>query len=307
MSTLRQTIVLHIGLCKTGTTSTQHFLDANYAALMRRGILYPRTGLAAHHHYEVARCFVSDDAVFVDHREQILANLQAEICSWRGRILLSSEHFSFLKPSEIQDLSQFLGPDAAAIVFLREQVHWATAMYAEAVRWGYHGSFKEHLSTIWPLLNYSDFLKPWEQSFGIDNIKVITYEGNTIDKMLDMLDIYEDDPISFTPVEHLLPTLPAPLIELQRELGLDMPDGFSLEPSLHREAQQQAQLSSDFTIPPEVVEDLTSLESANDEVCSRYSLPRPLFGVELAVLLQRNQHHGYVQSGRPLPYLRPHP
>ena len=298
MSTAHRSIFLHVGLCKTGTTTTQHFLDKNYEALASFGLLYPRTGLEAHHHYMVAKSFKQNSNLDRRTRRVIIEHLRAELQSWPGNVILSSEHFSFLDEAEIEALSKMLGPHTQVIVVLREQVHWTTAMYAEAVRWGYQGSFADHIRSQWASLDYATFLRPWEHSFGRKNMNVLVYDIKDVPyRILAVARIPMQPPSLLAPPLRLLPTLPAEFIAQQRKLSTGEETGFKHEASLHSDAataQEQRKVSKDFRIPEEFISGFVALEEANNEICRNHDLPRPLFGREIEEIIRENLINGHV-------------
>lgn len=100
----RRTVVFHIGLEKTGTTSLQHFCADNTDLLQRHGLLYPtrNKGFGLYNHGDLAAAYLDDrpqdftlTTARVASRQDVVASVLAEIDrNDAPTVLVSSEHLS---------------------------------------------------------------------------------------------------------------------------------------------------------------------------------------------------------------------
>jgi hypothetical protein len=82
------TVILHAGPHKTGTTALQATLTAKAELLAQHGVLYPMTGRSANSHAPLGEALAKGDT-------SLLVDLAAEIRGWRV-VLISTEHLSAL-------------------------------------------------------------------------------------------------------------------------------------------------------------------------------------------------------------------
>lgn len=180
----RPTIYLHIGLPKTGSSALQQFFYENRERLMREGIFYPTTGRDgwAHHCFPASingRNFKTETTF-----PEYLSNIFSEPDYVPGQaILLSSEAFHNIRQgSEIELLRNGLkAMDVKIIVYLRRQDYWIQSAYNQLVKSHRHRlttTVKEYSQRkqLKNILDYSRFLKKWEDAFGFDSIIVKVYE-----------------------------------------------------------------------------------------------------------------------------------
>lgn len=95
--------ILHIGAHKTGSTTLQHFLSRNDAALATQGVVYPRTGRSrdaiaygAHHPVAAGLLGGFDADAFGAFADRLGAEIAA--ASSPRAVILSSETFSLINP-----------------------------------------------------------------------------------------------------------------------------------------------------------------------------------------------------------------
>jgi hypothetical protein len=128
-------VILHIGRHKTGTSSLQHFLSENDAALQTAGLLYPRAMRrpVAHH----ALAYLCNPRIFDRFSEseqhsitKEYAQLREEVSTAPG-VLLSSEAFQNAPP---ENVAAIVGVGATVVVYLREQLDYLISAYAQAVK-----------------------------------------------------------------------------------------------------------------------------------------------------------------------------
>ncbi|WP_159079880.1 hypothetical protein [Methyloceanibacter sp. wino2] len=146
-------LILHIGRSKTGTSSLQHYLSNNRAALVARGICYPKTGCGngvAHHEIARACCNLG---LFGPKLRALRAAFEEEVAPF-DRLILSSENFqqvllahrllyffgdSGAWPNEV--LKHYVFPSKrirpyriTSICYLREYLEYASSSYAQNVQ-----------------------------------------------------------------------------------------------------------------------------------------------------------------------------
>ncbi len=133
-------VLLHVGPPKTGSTSIQHFLFDNRAALQARGIYVPLAGSRGFQHIDLPLCFrphgknlerlTGIDGGDIDARREIMTNaFAAEIAGVGGgdTLLMSSEHLFGGAPSVVAAYRQFFAPYAErfeSLMYLRRQDRW---------------------------------------------------------------------------------------------------------------------------------------------------------------------------------------
>lgn len=187
----RKTVLVHIGMHKTGSTSIQEFLKNNRELLRSKNILYPDTDGGAAHHMIASLCFAdkSSRKAFPGHAQKrfhiedtwkthMRARIEEIMSAPQDTVLLSSERFEFSAPDQLARLF----PDATMriIVFLRRQDERLESRFnqnlkrrlissADAVR------FEQRAAT-----NDYKTLLHWEDVFGAGNIIVLPFEKNAI-------------------------------------------------------------------------------------------------------------------------------
>jgi|GEM_PF-875862 len=151
-------ILLHIGTEKTGTSSIQHFLSDNRAALAAEGVVYPRfTGLNGGSQWGVvaavmgqpwkteigARLGICNKADADSYRQQLLQAFDRELlaCPDRHTLILSSEHFHsrVCGPAMIGDLKSLLNrwsDNVQVVVYFRRQDRVAVSLYSTRLKSG---------------------------------------------------------------------------------------------------------------------------------------------------------------------------
>jgi len=191
---------IHIGLPKTATTTIQYFLTTHRDALLRRGVLYPRSIAMSDGHAELHRVLglaVEPESVpwLAGLRKQldgedVIASLLKETRRTEADIvILSSEALAFMhRPAALR---QALAPHPVRIlIYLRRQDSFLASFYNQLIKSGlYAATFEEflvqhaqnaielrgHLRSL-AICNYERLLDLWADAFGQDNIAVGVYE-----------------------------------------------------------------------------------------------------------------------------------
>jgi hypothetical protein len=198
---------IHIGTHKTGTSSLQTFLGTNRERFAANGVLLPRSGtygnLARIAHHELVRDLMG--APMLNPANGGLDAVADELRSSDARVAcLSSEDLSFLWDNtsalvRLRDAVSAAGFQPHIVVYLRPQVSYCTAVYAESVRQGYRTGFRAYLTDvlrrghwIWngshgPPFDYHEMLAPFDAVFGAESIMARVYRPAARDE-----DIYTD-------------------------------------------------------------------------------------------------------------------
>src|SRR5436309_10865136 len=112
------TVLVHVGMHKTGTTAIQSVLAGLRADLEQRGVLYP--GEREAHHVE-ARSLTRNTlgwqtAPLPPPDPAVWDDLAAQVRHTRGRVVLSSEFFSGASAEQADQLVQDLGPERVHVL-----------------------------------------------------------------------------------------------------------------------------------------------------------------------------------------------
>jgi glycosyltransferase involved in cell wall biosynthesis len=174
----KKRIYLHIGIGKTGTSSIQKMLLDNYYEFLEQAILVPKSGIKygmAHH----GLANLEED-IFSLETEEIYNSLIDEIdASFADNIIISSELFSYVKPSYIEQVHKYLKKyDVKIIFYVREQVKLFESTYLQWLKVGNKNlndpeSFFEGHKNAW---DFNNVISPWEKYFGEENIKVRLFD-----------------------------------------------------------------------------------------------------------------------------------
>ena len=190
-------LILHIGTEKTGTTSFQHFCHDNHAALLARGLLYPRDLGFRNHRFlsfigmtlesadEAVRGMKLDTeeklAAFI---EEITARLDRQLAAASGArvCVLSSEHLHsrLRRPEQLARLRDLLEPRFDSIeicIHLRPQIDVALSLASTQTRVGgaVRAGFFEQIRPETIYYNYNLLVAMWEEAFGPEAIRCIPF------------------------------------------------------------------------------------------------------------------------------------
>ena len=134
------TIYLHAGPHKTGSTALQKALVESGPALAAKGLIYPRQGMSDFGHHQIvnaARGWTTEfDA----------AALAAECDGARG-VILSSENVVHLTPSQLAAMKEMLpGGEVRVVYYLRRLADLWPSHWQELIKHGHWMSFWEYVS-----------------------------------------------------------------------------------------------------------------------------------------------------------------
>ncbi|SMF95052.1 hypothetical protein SAMN02949497_2396 [Methylomagnum ishizawai] len=218
-------ITMHIGRHKSGTSSLQHFLVKNESVLADLGYLYPksmRTPKVAHH--SLAEFFKNSYQRKCSDKEWMVLDNECKLflkeIDGASKILLSSEAFQAVKPSEVKD---FFGPAVNIIVYIREQFEYLISSYAQAVQnQKITLTLEEYEKRFF--YDYSRFLKSWEDAFPTGKTTVRIYDRAELAEADIRLDFIlalglKKDNFIFD-VEEKNPSIGGILLEFKRRLNM---------------------------------------------------------------------------------------
>jgi hypothetical protein len=206
----KTSLVLHIGMPKTGTTAIQEFLAHNRKKLIQQKVLYPECGVPVNQHTALVKSMVSPLFDWVHFNEaidqfdaryyvvDILAQCESNGCN---QVILSSEYLwaspamqagpDYHLPSQenfdcirrvvrvCHDIFSIFAK-TKIVVYLRRQDAWFDSFFNQQLKDGFAlPSAAELLSDIKIYLQYHANLAIWAEYFGKDNIFVRDY-GNLL-------------------------------------------------------------------------------------------------------------------------------
>jgi hypothetical protein len=202
-------IILHAGTPKTGTTSLQLFLDANYAALLDRGVLYPRAGITPppepKHQWMIGALMNKDPRHFTTMLERALGEARQDTHT----MVLSSEGLFHrwwdFSPTGLNILNTLATRFPLSFwVFFREPVSFVRSFYIQMLKnprglgpcYGQDVSVEEILDDprFRLHLDYIRYIRNVETVVGEGKVRPFRYTRNTIVDALAALDITDMDP-----------------------------------------------------------------------------------------------------------------
>jgi len=222
------TLYLHIGWSKTGTSAVQSQLDANYSELKKRGILYSKTMQMndnAHHHFALAFRSTTGypakyniaDALTILEKEIVEAECHSAI--------ISSElsPFYFDNPRFKKWVEQF--SNVKVIATVRPQSEIILSLFNQLikdpqVRYG-ASIFSLTLNNI-ANLNYFQHINKWSKKVGKENVSIINYQDGVVNSFLNLFALSTKEVDGMEIVNPSLPT--EILLALQdKAKGVDNP------------------------------------------------------------------------------------
>lgn len=170
------TIYLHVGPHKTGTTALQKFMLDNQANLFKQNLVYPKRYIQifGHHKFRenIANRVISDDDLKFFREAQ-------------SNFLLSSEDYISLSKEDFEYFKQrFEGFEIKLIYTWRRASLKLYSIWQEVIKHGgtvdFYRYYHEHLARPGTSQMLSPDLKlaTFSQVFGIDNVSVLDYESS---------------------------------------------------------------------------------------------------------------------------------
>ena len=199
----KRKLIVHAGICKTGTTSLQHYLHRNRRQFNEIGILYPKEGVSEtrepKHQWIVNALMSADKQAF----RQRMALVEAEIQPATHTVILSTEgisnhwwDFSEQSKALLHDLRATY--DVSLWIWLREPAAFFASYYLQAMRnpvvqgvpaYGRNQTAEELLEMPWVTkhLEYGALLKDFNDLFGEDSVFAFSYTDDIIGAVCHLL------------------------------------------------------------------------------------------------------------------------
>lgn len=193
-SAMKKTVIFHIGLEKTGTTSIQHFCSDSHDLLLRHGLLYPtkNIGFAKHNHAALAGAYLSErphDFTMTRSRAPRAAVVPSIIAEMNrsdaGTVVISAEHFSSrFDPPEIEALARdFDAFDTRVAVAVRNHRSRFFSSYSTYVDGGGQLHVEDYavqmLARETRYLSVRQTLPMWQAVFGREAIDLFDYDAQS--------------------------------------------------------------------------------------------------------------------------------
>ena len=188
---LKPDLYIHAGFHKTGTTAIQNFLNMNYKALLRQGILYPLQirkifGKEDYAHHRLARYFGfgGNKNLIVEVRKMIDSEYEIKDALWNEMnqsgiksVVISSEVFSedFTGEKFENFLELFSGFNVFLVYYIRRQDDYVISHFKHAV------TLLGHTNSIERMINHKiiDYYKRvcrFSEHVRKENIMVRVYD-----------------------------------------------------------------------------------------------------------------------------------
>ena len=179
-----QTVHIHLGLPKTGTSFVQSVVRENRDELMHAGLLAPfrRFDSAYAVHQLAAHGFDGTDAAWTARWD----HFSRQTRRWKGDVLLSHEAMSGLKPAGAHALAAHvsaLGADVSVVVTVRDLARQIPSVWQQEVKSGRATTFAAYLydlrrhrsrSRFWREQDAARIVEQWCDEIGPDRVTVVT-------------------------------------------------------------------------------------------------------------------------------------
>ncbi|AZN31608.1 hypothetical protein [Pseudoalteromonas sp. Xi13] len=190
-----ETLYLHIGWSKTGTSAIQYQLDLQQSELKAQGVLYSKTlqmNDQAHHHFALA--FAPIHGYPAKYKiPEVLEMLEQEMLSEGCHsALVSSElsPFYFNNPRFQEWVKKF--KKVVVIGTVRRQSDLLLSLFNQLVKdpnVRFKGRFFQMALNNFPKLNYFQQLNRWVPKVGKENILVVPYSDTVVDDFLALFNL----------------------------------------------------------------------------------------------------------------------
>jgi hypothetical protein len=243
-------IILHIGTEKTGTTTLQHFLDANRSLLLDQHVLHPHC-VAGDSHSKIA-VYGDDGADTADlaihlslhsageiqtMKKELHVNIKAEIEKGNPKkIILSNEHCSsrFLETKPLLVLKELLdsfSSDIKIVIYLRRQDEYFLSSYATAIVSGKTTKLAvpadmDNADWVQSRYRYRPLIDRWSTVFGKENIILRVFDRSFLqdgDFIADFIHATGIEADSFEKAAVKNESMSADILEFIRTLNKHMP------------------------------------------------------------------------------------
>ena len=194
MNQKKRTLILHVGVHRTATTSIQAFLHVNAEKLRHQGFLHP---FGVPRHRDLINKIFSGEVDIDD----LATQLSERASRWPQKIeniILSDEDISMRRDlSRLGRLQRYF--NVVVVAGLRRQDLWLESWYFQNIKWQWQPSyshvtfdgFLERRSDFhW--VHYDRFIGHLEQVFGPENLRLFTFEraampAGPVEKFCDLI------------------------------------------------------------------------------------------------------------------------
>ncbi len=185
-------VYLHVGLCKSGTTSIQNTLQymQDSGILAKENFQYHcRDKLFLAHMMQM--CFPEDEKIFLSKLHEVIASNSKVPGEVLDNLILSQEIFSMDLVDNMFELSSVYaryfynalqGCNVKIIVYLRRQDIFIESMYSELLKTGMITREKFEKKEMQKSLYYKKFLDGYAEYFGKENIVIRIFERDLLHK-----------------------------------------------------------------------------------------------------------------------------
>ena len=188
---MRPTLILHIGLERTGTTSLQRFCVDHRRELRAASVCYPTNNLAfaGYNHAPLASCYLPEGvkdftiASAPVRKKAVLDSLKRDIeRSGAETVLISSEHFSAqLQSAQIKELAaDFAEFDCKVAVVVRDHQARFFSCYATHIKSGGNATLAAFadatLASDCRQFRYAEIIADWREAFGESNLAAVAFD-----------------------------------------------------------------------------------------------------------------------------------
>lgn len=246
---MKRNIILHLGAEKTGSTSLQHFLEANDARLMEQGFAYCRSlgrpnnrklcllAMDADRETQLHKVFglrsQPEREAFAREQEGFFNEEVTALPSHVHTLILSNEHCrsNLIYPTEARRIMRLLRPhceNLRLVVYLRRQVDMAVSHYSSYLKTGNHRpTVLPEVSRETRYFNYRKILELWLEVIDKEQVALRIpddRERQGWDVIADFLEVCGlPDPSRFQPVSPRNRSLDPLGQELLRHINMDFP------------------------------------------------------------------------------------
>ncbi|MGY3727762.1 MULTISPECIES: hypothetical protein [Cobetia] len=223
----KDTLYLHVGWSKTGTSAVQSQIQAQHADFLSKGILYPQSlQWPDHSHHPFALSFQGSGAYQSDMSPaDALEKLRLEMeASPAPSVLLSSElsPMYFNNPRFRHFVAEHF--ETVKVLFtVRPQSELLLSLYNQLVK-DPNIRYDASLFTLamrnigW--LNYLNHIRQWEKHVGEENLAVLSYSRRVVQDFLQAFDIeYRHEASQPDETAIINPSLPTRCLRLVQHLG----------------------------------------------------------------------------------------
>lgn len=195
-------LLIHIGPFKTGTTSFQDYMWHHRKKFLKKGVLYPKTGIYSKNfgarHLLLARSPKEKmEKLYPALREEIAAHPDAK------KVVLSAERFSQRMPQLVEKREFYEEFNPKIVVAVREEVSMVRSMYLQIAQSRFRFMREQQADDLQDFpkwfegykhrLCYPIMLKPWIDAFGAESVIYVPYEAhrkvNIITSLCEAMDI----------------------------------------------------------------------------------------------------------------------